>query len=302
MPPQGITCASGLDLALQESTGEPVCLFPSSLQVLLSRGWALPVGNSTGTAPSFFQNGPKTTLAMFYITGSNHKNLELFEKYLRPGDYLFITTPLDEDNYTAQAVQDSTEAKSKVMQGVNVLSFAWYSKIEAIKLHVAALPKTVDGVIYDYEEGQMYSPEYTSNFTQALSIFDSAYQAAHKNGLKFMVTPIYGDAQNGTEFEHPWDWNAISKDADYLVIQFQSFFKMRNSSELETEMGTTVSEISQSTQTPTFVELSLTAIGGTGAQDLQSMHELEKSGVHNFLIFFEPWTTGDLEYILQNRD
>lgn len=301
VPAQDVRCPAGHDLALQASTRMPVCLYASSLQILLSRGWAEPVENQVVSVPTHAQNQSKNTLAIFYITGSNHKNLELSEEYLMPGDYLFITTPLDEDNYTSQALQDAQEARSRVSPGVNVLSFVWYSKIEAIKLHASALPKTVDGVIYDYEEGDMYSPEYTSNFTQALSIFDSAYKTAHENGLKLMITPVFGSVENGIEVENPWDWTAISNDTDYLVIQFQSFFKMKNSDELAAEMGRTTSAISSSTHTPTFAEISLTAIGGTGKQDIQAMQELAQSGTHSYMIFFEPWTTSDLKYILTGR-
>lgn len=245
---------------------------------------------------------PKTILAIFYISGSNHANLDLFEKYLRPGDYLFITTPLDQDSNTSQVLQDAMEAKSKVTFGVKVLSFVWYSKIDAVRLHTPYLPKGIDGVIYDYESGGMYSPEYTTNSTKVLSFFNSGFQISHRNGFKFMTTPVFGDVTNNTEIEHDWNWVELSNSSDFLVVQFQNFFKMNNSDDLKIRMGEMMKEINATSHTPTFVELSLTAIGGTADQDLYAMHELEQVGVNKFLIFFEPWTTDDLRYILEKRD
>ncbi len=303
IPVSEIKCMQNYQLILKKSDKTPACVFPSTVSILIKRGWADIVnttietsskGNTTQTQPPVF--------AMFYISGSNHTNLALFEKYLRPGDYLFITTPLDQDSDFSQLLQDVAEAKNKSASGVNIVSFAWYSKIDVIKLHSAYLPHGVDGIIYDYESGAKYSPEYTTDYDKVLSLFESASEIAHRNGLKLMLAPVFGDIVNNTEIEHSWDWSEISNHTDFLVIQFQHFFKTQNADLVKTQMGKIMKNIDSTSGTPAFVELSLTASGGTADEDLEAMQSLKSVGVNKFLIFFEPWTTNDLEHIFEKRD
>jgi hypothetical protein len=177
----------------------------------------------------------------------------------------------------------------------------WYSKIEAIKLHSAYLPQGVDGIIYDYENGTLYSPEYTTDYEKVSALFNSASEIAHNNRLKLMLAPVFGDTVNNTEIEHSWDWNEIASHSDFLVIQFQHFFKTNNADALKARMGKIMEDINSTSGTPTFVELSLTAIGGTADEDLQAMQDLKSAGANKFLIFFEPWKTSELEYIFEKR-
>ena len=299
IPAQKIQCLDGYELILETSDGSPACVRPSSADILIKRGWGMLIQDNLENT---YEPSVKSPIfAMFYESGSNHANLALFEKYLRPGDYLFITTPLDQDSDVGQVLQDATDARNNVAPGVNVLSFVWYSKIDAIKLHTPFLPKGIDGIIYDYEGGAQYSPEYTTNEQQVISLFNSGLKVAHENGLKFMITPVFGDIVNNTEIEHPWNWIELSNNSDFMIIQFQSFFKMSNANALSTRMGEIMSKINATSQTPTFVELSLTAIGGSADEDLKAINDLKQVGVDKFLIFFEPWTTNDLQYILENR-
>ena len=300
-PISEIKCMENYQLILKKSIGTPACVRPDTAVKLAGRGW-------TVISQTILQNNTKedvkttpSTFAIFYTAGSNHTNLELFEKYLRPGDYLFITTPLDQDVDFSQLLEDTAEAKSKTVPGVNVISFAWYSKIEAIKLHSAYLPQGVDGIIYDYENGTLYSPEYTTDYGKVSSLFDSASEIAHNDRLKLMVAPVFGDTVNNTEIEHSWDWTEIANHTDFLVIQFQHFFKTNNADSLKTRMGKIVGDINSTSGTPTFVELSLTAVGGTADEDLQAMQDLKSVGVNKFLIFFEPWKTSELEHIFEKR-
>ena len=295
-------CAKDYQLVVKKSDNTPACVFPTTVSILVERGWAISVNGTVENIIKEKDVKPTSSVfAIFYTSGSNHTNLELFEKYLRSGDYLFITTPLDQDSDLNQLVQDVKEAKNNVVPGVKVFSFVWYSKIDAIKLHSAYLPQGVDGIIYDYEDGKDYSPEYTTDYNKVSSLFETASEIAHKNGLKLMLTPVFGDTVNSTEIEHPWDWTEISRHTDFLVIQFQHYFKDHNSDSLKTRMGKIMEDINSTSGTPTFVELSLTAIGGTVNEDLQAMQELEHSGTNKFLIFFEPWTTNDLKYMFEKR-
>src|SRR5579885_1495138 len=189
-PISEIKCIENYQLILKKSIETPACVRPYTAVKLVERG--LIVISQTMLQDNTKEN-VKTTpsvFAIFYTAGSNHTNLELFEKYLRPGDYLLITTPLDQDYDFSQLLQDTAEAKNKTVPGVNVISFAWYSKIEAIKLHSAYLPQGIDGIIYDYENGTLYSPEYTTNYEKVSSLFDSASKIAHNNRLKLMLTPV----------------------------------------------------------------------------------------------------------------
>ena len=299
IPVQQIKCLEGYELILETRDGSPACVRPSSADILIKRGWGILVQNRLEN--TFGPSVKSPIFAMFYESGSNPANLELFEKYLRPGDYLFITTPLDQDSAIGQVLKDATDARNNVSPGVNVLSFVWYSKIDAIKLHGSFLPKGIDGIIYDYEGGTQYSPEYTTDGQQVISLFNSGLKIAHENGLKFMITPVFGDIVNNTEIEHPWNWIELSNNSDFMVIQFQSFFKMSNATALSTRIGEIISQINAASQTPTFIELSLTAIGGNADEDLKAIYDLKQIGVGKFLIFFEPWTTNDLQYILENR-
>jgi len=292
-----IKCAKDYHLVIKKSDNTPACIFLTTIPILVERGWAafVNITKESYTKPT------SPVFAMFYTSGSNHANLELFEKYLQDGDYLFITTPLDQNSNFSQLLQDVTEAKNRVIPGVKVFSFVWYSKIDEIKLHSAYLPHDIDGIIYDYENGAEYSPEYTADYNKVSSLFETASEIAHKNGLKLMLAPVFGDTVNKIEKEHSWDWTEISKRADFLVIQFQHYFKDHNADSLKTRMGKIVNDINSTSGTPTFVELSLTAIGGTADEDLRAMQDLEHAGVNKFLIFFEPWKTNDLKYIFEKR-
>lgn len=302
IPISEIKCAEGHQLVVKKSDNTPACVFPTTVSILFQRDWAMPINATLENSINEEYTKPTSSVfAIFYTSGSNHANLELFEKYLRAGDYLFIATPLDQDSDFSQLVQDVTEAKSKVVPGVKVFSFAWYSKIDAIKLHSEHLPQDVDGIIYDYENGSEYSPEYTTDYNETLSLFETASEIAHENNLKLMLTPVFGDTINGTEVEHTWNWTEISSHTDFLVIQFQHYFKDHNSDSLKTRMGMIMEDINSISGTPSFVELSLTAVGGTADEDLKAMQDLEQSGANKFLIFFEPWNTSELEYIFENR-
>ncbi len=298
IPISEIKCVKDYYLVIKKSDNTPACVFFTTIHTLIERDWTssdISMENTTNNV------NPASIFAMFYTSGSNHANLELFEKYLRAGDYLFITTPLDQDSNFTQILEDAAEAKNKVVSGVKVFTFAWYSKIDEIKLHSAFLPSGVDGIIYDYENGTEYSPEYTTDYNKVSSLFATASEIAHKNGLKLMLAPVFGDTINKVEIEHSWNWTEISDHADFLVIQFQHYFKDDNANSLKTRMGKIVDDINSNSGTPTFVELSLTAIGGTADEDLQAMQDLEHVGVNKFLIFFEPWKTGDLEHIFEKR-
>gem|GEM_PF-5948663 len=300
IPIAKIKCSVDHQLILKKSNRTPACVFPSSISVLIKRGWATMMHAITEEPIKQKNTKPVSVFAIFYISGSNHANLELSEKHLRSGDYLFITTPLDRDSDFTQLLQDTAEAKSKVVQGVHVISFVWYSKIDAIKLHSSYLPHDVDGIIYDYEKGEMYSPEFTTDGQKTLSLLNVASGISHNKGFKFMATPAFGYTVNNNEVEYPWDWTGISKDADFLVIQFQHFFKLNNANYIKTRIGNAVKDINITSDTP-FIELSLTAIGGTANEDLQAMQDLEKVGIYKFLIFFESWKTSELEYIFEKR-
>lgn len=302
IPISEIKCIKGYQLVVKKSDNTPACVFPTTASILFQRDWAISANiTSESTINEKYTKPTSSIFAIFYTSGSNHANLELFEKYLRAGDYLFITTPLDQDSDFSQLVQDVTEAKNKVVPGVKVFSFAWYSKIDAIKLHSEYIPQGVDGIIYDYENGAGYSPEYTTDYNKTLSLFETASEIAHKNNLRLMLTPVFGDTINSTEIEHPWNWTEISRHTDFLVIQFQHYFKDHNSDSLKTRMGMIMEEINSTSGTPSFVELSLTAVGGTADEDLKAMQDLEHSGANRFLIFFESWNTNGLKYMFEKR-
>lgn len=300
-PISEIKCMENYQLILKKSVETPACVRPDTAAKLVERGWTIILQTMLQNSTKEDAKTTSSIFAIFYTAGSNHTNLELFEKYLRPGDYLFITTPLDQDYDFSQLLHDTAEAKNKTVSGVNVISFVWYSKIEAIKLHSAYLPQGVDGIIYDYENGISYSPEYTTDYEKVSSLFDSASEIAHNNRLKLMVTPVFGDTVNNTEIEHSWNWTEIANHTDFLVIQFQHFFKTNNADALKDRMGKIMEDINSTSGTPTFVELSLTAIGGTADEDLQAMQDLKSAGVNKFLIFFEPWKTSELEHIFEKR-
>lgn len=302
IPISEVKCSKDHQLIVKKSDNTPACVFSTTVPILVERGWATSVNTITeNVTKETYAKPVSPVFAIFYTSGSNHTNLELFEKYLRPGDYLFISTPLDQDSDFSQLLQDVVEAKNKVTPGVKVFSFAWYSKIDAIKLHSAYLPQGIDGIIYDYENGTRYSPEYTTDYNKVSSLFKTASEIAHKNGLKLMLTPVFGDTINNTEIEHSWDWSEISGYTDFLVIQFQHYFKDHNADALKTRMGKIMEDVNSTSGTATFVELSLTAIGGTADEDLHAMQDLEHEGTNKFLIFFEPWKTSDLEYIFEKR-
>lgn len=96
IPISDIKCTNGQQLIVKKSDNTPACVFPSTISILIERGWTS-VADTKIEEPTInnYTKPPSVVFAMFYTAGTNHTNLELFEKYLQPGDYLFITTPLD---------------------------------------------------------------------------------------------------------------------------------------------------------------------------------------------------------------
>lgn len=207
--------------------------------------------------------------------------LDLFVTNLREGDYLLIGSET-----TAQipwVLQKTQEAERRVRRGVHVFSWIGYMTISELEAGVPSVPKEIDWIVYDYEGGPGFSPEFTQNQTTSISFFDRGRRIANDNGFQFVVTPPYGQLRNAH-----WDWGEVARHMDGINIQFQAF--LQNLDILEQEVKKVARQIAgKSPNTLTFIQLSVVPGRGTPQDNIHAIQRLEsEKQIAAFLIFYSP--------------
>lgn len=227
--------------------------------------------------------GPCSKARLAFILTNTQKAdrlLELFATNLLDGDYLLVGgTPWQ----VPWVLQKAGEARRRVKPGVNVFSWVGYVAITELEASVPNLPREIDWVVYDYEGGPGFSPEFTRDQATSVSFFDRGHKMANASGFKFMVTPPYGQLRTAN-----WDWGEVAKHMDGIDIQFQAFLQDLNL--LENEVPKVVAEIAaKSPTTLTFIQLSVVPTRGTLEDNITAIQRFENNRqIAAFLMFYSP--------------
>jgi hypothetical protein len=279
---QNVKCKGDLELILKITDKTAACVKPYTANHLVQNGWGVKMQNETSFSSSNFH------LAFLLNTRSTYynDNLQLLSKNLHDGDYLFVIV----DSKTGLASQLVQQAKSMCSPGVHVNSVVLYSKLQKILNQSATLPRGIDWVIYDYENGTDFSPEFTVNETTSLAYFDVAqaaikkYNIATESAVKLMVTPPYGELQKGN-----WDWGIAAQHMDGIDVQTQRLVK---------DMPTFKDNISKiaeqihdkSPETFSMIQFSLRHSVGTVEDTLNGINNVKDLRIDAFLIFYDQYS------------
>ena len=278
---QDVKCNNGMVLILKNTDKTAACVRPSTASRLVQNGWGV-IQNETIVRSSNFH------LAFLLNTRSPYynDNLQLLSKNLHDGDYLFVIV----DSKISLTNQTMQQAKSMCSPGVHVSSVVLYSKLQNILDESSTLPGKIDWIIYDYENGTGFSPEFTTNETASLVYFDEAHAAVKKyniatgNAAKFMVTPPYGELQKGE-----WDWGIAAKHMDGIDVQTQRLVK--DKSTFEEKISNIASQIHEKSPGTFFmIQFSLRPSVGTIKDTTYGINQVKDEKIGAFLIFYDQYS------------
>lgn len=226
------------------------------------------------------------TLAFFLKFGNKYfeDNLAILAKNLKTGDYLLVDGSPSTASELLQRVQ---EIRSLVNPGVNVIAVANYKNISNLTNTVPTLPKGIDYIMYDYEGGSAFSPEFTKDENISISYFDEAKAAVERynkntgSEAKLFVTPPFGELQSAN-----WDWGLAANHMDVIDIQLQAFLKDPNLQSYATEIMEQIKK--NSPDKLVFVQCSLSPQRGTVQDNVNAIETLRKvREINAFLVFYQ---------------
>ena len=241
------------------------------------------------------------SLAFFLKIGSSQyeANLEILTKNLKPGDYLLVYGP-----YTraSEILQGALEARSLVNPGVNVISVIDYTNITNLTVTVPTLPKGIDYIMYDYEKGTGFSPEFTVDEKASIDYFDKAksaisqYNKNMSSDAKLFVTPPYGQLRKAN-----WNWGVASDHMDVIDMQLEAYLKDPNLKKYTMDI---IEQIKRdSPDKLVFVQLSINPKRGTLQDNLNAIDSLKDVvGVNVFLIYYLNYQSTDLKQFFSLLD
>ncbi|HJU14686.1 MAG TPA: hypothetical protein VJ792_09555 [Candidatus Nitrosotalea sp.] len=207
------------------------------------------------------------------------------------GDYLLVYgTPKDAPDVVKKA-QDVKDQGT----GIKVYSAIGYRKIHDMVTSVSSLPKGIDFIIYDYEGGPGYSPEFSTDEAASILNFAKAkwlveeYNNATGGNARLLVTPPYGQLRQAG-----WDWQSASANMGAIDIQLQAFLK---DPQLVVNAKDIVEQIRrQGNDKIVFVQLSIIPTRGTILDNIQAINNLKGiRGIDAVLIFYKNTQGADLE-------
>lgn len=213
-------------------------------------------------------------------------NLQLLAKNLRSGDYLFIIV----DSKLNLASQLAQQAKSMCPDGVNVNTVLLYSKLQKIVEELPVQPRGIDWVIYDYESGTDFSPEFTTDENSSLGYFDKARDAVEQyntntaSNAKFMVTPPYGELKAGD-----WNWGLAAQHMDGIDVQTQRL--VRDMPTFQDQISNMADQIHVKSADKFFmIQFSLRPSVGTINDTLNGINHVKDLKINAFLIFYDQYS------------
>lgn len=235
---------------------------------------------------------PNTPLAFFLRMYGQYytDNLQVFEKNLKNGDYLLIRGNPSEALTVIQKVEQS---KPLFDSGVHVNSAIFYFTIRDIVTTVPKLPHGIDFIVYDYEKGDNYSPEFTANESKSIEYFDQARSAVlqyNKNtnsNARLMITLPYGELHSAN-----WDWRLAAKHMDVIDMQLQAF--LQSPSVMQNYISNTYDSGTED-KPLIFAQLSISKVRGTVQENIDAINTIKNSQVNAFLIWYQAIQTSDLE-------
>ena len=308
-PLMGVTIStnSTLKFFAKNSLGNvsPVISVPYTI-LLSTKGTTYtpsPQCNATAVAPSNIPSYHLIFLLQSTASPSSYSaNLNLFAKYLKPGDFLFISG--NYPNSTASTVLAQTQAaRALVSPGVNVCSMELYFNIADLSGRATKLPKGFDYIGYDYEQGANYSPEFTTDETASIGYFDTAqttvknYNSITQSNARLIVTPPYGELNSAN-----WDWGLAAKQMNTISMQTEAFL---NDSSYYSQIATSLTyEIRQgSPSTQLFFQTSIDPSRGTVQENVNAINTLKTLPINGTVVYYDDWQTSDLQrlFTMLNR-
>jgi len=287
-----VKCSSDLVLILKITDKTAACVRPDTAIRLVKDGWGVEIQNETLAISS-------THLAFLLNTRSPYydENLQSLAKNLRDGDYLFVI-----DSKLVPPSNLVQQIKSVCSPGVHVNSAVLYSKLQKIQDEYSTLPGKIDWIIYDYENGTDFSPEFTTNETASLAYFDEVqtvvkkYNTVTESSAKLMVTPPYVELEKGN-----WDWGVAAKHMDAIDVQTQRLVKETTFSDIISNISEQIRE--KSPGTFSMIQFSLRPSVGTIQETVDSMKSLNDSKIDAFLVFYDQYSqNSQLEQFFSGLD
>lgn len=293
--PTDVLCKDGTVPVLKIDGKSTACVRSSTATHLLEIDWGVKLHHKANNFDGFdmknILNSTKPydfSLAFLLNTRSAYyeKNLDILAKNLHSGDYLFIITH-SKLNMTSQLVM---QAKSKCVSGVHVSSVLLYSKLSSLISETSRLPSGIDWIIYDYENGDDFSPEFSTNETVSMVYFDKAWESVKQynertnSHAKFMVTPPYGELKPGN-----WDWGKAATHMDGIDIQTQRLVKDMNT--FQSHIIPIAAQLQkQSPETFSMIQFSLRPSVTTTQSVITGIGSVQNFGFDAFLIFYDQYS------------
>ncbi|MGE5599895.1 MAG: hypothetical protein ACM3UQ_00095 [Clostridiales bacterium] len=248
--------------------------------------------NNADLASSYYEtHRPRIQLAFFLnIASSRYQdNLKVFARNLQNGDYLIMR---GDPSSPLAVIQAAKQSKHMFAPGVHVMTCLFYYAIGDIVRSVPKLPPGIDFVVYDYEKGSNYSPDFTTNESVSLGYFDQAEAAVLQYGkntgsnAQLMVTPPVGELLHAG-----WNWGLAADHMDAIDMQLQAFVK--DHALMKNLVSSTASHISEPKKHLVFVQLSLSR--WPVRENIDAINATRDSRIGAFLIWYQATQTADLE-------
>lgn len=270
-----------------------VILLVVSLQIVNKSILQQPTTSPTMSSSNYTLDTTSHIPLAFFLRIYGHyytDNLKVFVKNLKNGDYLLIRGKPTEALTVIQKVAD---ARPMFDSRVHVNSAIFYYSIGDIIRTISKLPPGIDFIVYDYEKGDNYSPEFTTNESKSIQYFDQAkaavlqYNKKTDGDAKLMVTPPVGELSSAN-----WNWSLVAKHMDVMDMQLQAFVQDRKTMQhyvLETFDKT------ESSSPTIFIQISITKTRGTIQDNVDAINTIKDSRIGAFLIWYQSTQTSDLE-------
>lgn len=290
-----VKCLDDFTLIFSASDLSPACVRQSNVSLLMARGWiTITSDDNINVEDNSTSRNYALVFLVNYESQQYNNTLTSIVKHLKSGDYLLIEGYGD----SVPMEQYLQKIKSFTSPGVNVGMIRIYNSIDALVKNLSILPKGFNYIGYDYEGGDGFSPEFTTNETISIKYFDQAENAVHKynektgSDSKLLVAPPYGELKNAN-----WNWGIAAQHMDVMDIQFQAFIK--DAKFLDYVLDAIAQIKQESPSTKIFVQLSLIEKRGTAQDNLNSINVIRNLPIDGFLMFYHPYQTSELDQFFQ---
>ena len=288
-----ITCPAATVLVFKAEDLSPACVRHSSALGLMQRGWALDDQNLSSASNVSARRDYSLAFLGNAASPLYNSTIDIIRNHLQPGDYIIV------DGIGVDGPGKKVrELRSLVAPGVNVGAIAIYNNIKSLTGNMGTLGPGFDYIGYDYEKGDGFSPEFTTNETSSIAYFDSAKKAVEQynsrtgGSAKLLIMPPFGELRGAN-----WDWGKAAKTADMIDIQLQAYVKDPKFFNYTLDAIAQIKKEAPSTKT--FVQISLIEKRGTASDNLIAINEVRHMPIDGFFMFFHPRQISELTQFLQ---